>query len=88
MGAPVDLEMFRAMLARARIPHEEGPTQTAETTQRSAVPEGSTSIRTPGEAPWWGSGAEPQPYPGGYSGFFAEAVFGPDGTLLAIWAWE
>lgn len=29
-----------------------------------------------------------QTYRGGYSGFFTEMVFDPEGTLIAVWAWE
>lgn len=29
-----------------------------------------------------------QPYDGGYIGFYTEIAFGPDGSLLAVWAYE
>lgn len=29
-----------------------------------------------------------QPYKGGYLGFYTEIAFAPDGSLLAVWAYE
>lgn len=88
-----DLEAFTAMLTRAGIPYRSGVIADVSATGHSAaVPVGSTSVTVPSN--WvtgWQEDREErgeQPYSGGYSGFFAEAVFGPDGALLAVWAWE
>lgn len=78
-----DIETIRAMLDRARIGYTEEPVPPRpETGHRPIVPEGCVALAVEG------NGAEWQPFPGGYPGFLSELVFGPDGALLAVWAWE
>lgn len=73
-----DLDAFRAMLDQARIPYSEAPTQRSGT-HTPEMRDGCVSISIE---------ANEQPLSGGYSGFGTEVVFGPDGSLLAVWAWE
>lgn len=76
-SVPTDLDVFRSMLDRVRIPHREAPTQQSIHTPDGL--DGCVSINIE---------ANEQPSPGGYFGFGTEVVFGPDGALLAVWAWE
>lgn len=83
------------MLDRAGIPYRTEPISLARLSlSRGAQLEGSTVLMIASQEGFIFDELEPdqptgnQPIPGGYSGFFSEIVFGPDGNLLAIWAWE
>jgi hypothetical protein len=75
-----DLEMFKAMLDRARIEFSERASTPNDGPQAErALPPGSLVLTIDGDH---------QPRPGGYRGFESDVAFGPDGVLLAVWAWE
>lgn len=78
-----DLEQVVAMLTRASIPFHTHLAVSRSTVD--APPEGSTLlyIREGEEPPY-----TEQPHRGGYTGFWTEMVFDPDGALWAVWAWE
>lgn len=84
-----DLDVFKAMLDRAGIPYtHEKVENVAETGHSPALPAGSQMVTVAANWSYDNDGGAEQPLPGGYSGFFTEIIFGPDGALLAVWAWE
>lgn len=86
-----DRETIIEILDRVGIPRRTGELD-ADRVERAKLPEGSTSIDVGNllvRDPESGSVEyRDQPYDGGYGGFYSEFVFGPDGNLLAVWAWE
>ena len=70
-----DLKTFRAMLATAGIVFTEQVVQQADQYTRA----GDVVVRIR---------VRDQQADFGYLGFFTDAVFGPDGALLKIGAWE
>lgn len=79
-----DKEQFIAMLVKAKIPYRDTP---SELIPPSKLPEGCTEITT--GAGWGDDDAyAPQPFDGGYGGFWQDHIFDADGNLLAIWGWE
>ena len=84
-----DKEAIIAMLDKARIPWEPDDL-TNRNLHADGLPAGAASLRVGngmGTVDEMGARRR-QPYDGGYLYFWSEFVFGPDGDLLAVWAWE